>query len=190
MNIDPNEIARQYLCGVCEQLPTVVVAATDGHFYCKDCIEQRVKSGSEVIPSPVTGEPIGKTLVYPKTVQSLIGKLIESGSVDDKYLRKWNDSSLDDDSETVRDTKVRAEEGSAEHMSILSRWYIFGEKEGIQSDKSEAFKWCKKAADLDNPDGKALEGYCYIHGFGVERDRDEGYELLVDAASEKSGKSR
>ena len=80
MNIDPNEFAKEYLCGICKQLPKVVAAATDGHFYCRDCISEHIGQFqiSDNIPSPATGEQIERTIVDPKTIQSLINNLVET----------------------------------------------------------------------------------------------------------------
>ena len=168
--IDSNKLVRDHLCNKCRQLPKEVVVTADGLYYCKECIEEDVD------------------VVYPVTIQSLINDLVENGAVDQQFLRRWNDINLEDASESVKHIIEQAENGSVKHMSILGRWYIFGEKEGVDGDEFEAFKWCKQAADAGDVDGIAYLGYCYIHGFGVERNFDDGFELLVDASGEGSGR--
>ena len=167
--MDPSELARKYLCHACTKLPRHVVVDANGHIYCIGCVAP-----------PVT---------TPVTIQSLIDTLISDGSVDKEFLERSNDISVEEASESIWDTKEKAMKGSAKHMCILSRWYMFGEKEGVDSDDEEAYKWCKQAADAEDVDGMAYQGYCFIHGHGVEKNREEGVELLVDAANHGSGMS-
>lgn len=162
-------LAKKYLCHACMKLPRHVVVDAKGHIYCMGCVDP-----------PVT---------TPVTIQSLIDNLISDGSVDKEVLGRSNDMSVEEATESIRDTKDKARKGSAKHMCILSRWYMFGEKEGVDSDDEEAYKWCKQAADAGNVDGMAYQGYCFIHGHGVEKNRADGFELLVDAANHGSGMS-
>ena len=43
------------------------------------------------------------------------------------------------------------------------------------------------AADAGDADGMAYQGLYLLNGHGVERNRNEAFELLVDAANEGSG---
>lgn len=185
--MDPNEIVRLYICQICKQLPKSIVTATDGHFYCLWCMEKHIGtySRSEVILSPVTGNPISKTLIPPVTIQDLIEDCVASGLVDSQYLERWNESK--DGTTSVTDTFEKAKNGQAKYMTIISRWYLFGEKEDVESNEDEAYNWCKRAAELDDVDGKAYLGYCLIHGCGVKKNKEDGFETLVDSAMEGSG---
>ena len=82
-------------------------------------------------------------------------------------------------------TKTTAMQGDVEHIMILAKWYLFGDKDGIDRDAKLGYKWCERAADLDNPFGKAYQGVCLVCGLGVERDFEEGNDLLVEAASQE-----
>lgn len=189
-DIDPNELAKQHLCGICKQLPKLIVVATDGHFYCRGCITAWIEEQSESsrdILSPVTEEQIEKTIVTPITIQSLIDSLVETGLVDNEYLTMWNEKSADCASETVKETRQKANDGSARHMATLARWYIFDEQVGLECDEDLAYEWSKKAAEQDDVYGKGYLGYCLIHGFGVGKDKNEGFESLVEACSEDNG---
>eukprot|EP00804_Cyclotella_cryptica_P022872 CCRYP_005070-RA/>CCRYP_005070-RA protein AED:0.11 eAED:0.11 QI:159/0.66/0.5/1/1/1/4/21/584 len=126
------------------------------------------------------------SVTTPVTIQCLIDNIISNGSVDIEILGKSNEMSAEEASESIGDTKEKARKGSAKHMCTLSRWYLFGEKEEVDSDDDEAYKWCKQAADAGDVDGMAYQGYCFIHGHGVDKNREEGYELLVDAACDGS----
>ena len=185
--MDTDEIVRLYICQICKQLPKSIVTATDGHFYCLGCIQQHLETRSVlgVILSPVSGKPIDKTLITPITIQALIDDCVASGLVDSRYLGNWNESGSEEGSKSVKDTFEKANKGQAKYMSIIGRWYLFGEKEGIESNEDEAYRWCKKAADLDDVDGMAYLGYCLIHGCGVDKNKEDGFELLVDSATER-----
>ena len=90
--------------------------------------------------------------------------------------------------ELVKVTKDRANEGSVSHMTLLARWYLFGEQEGVDSDITEGMNWCKKAIARGNSDAKAYEAICLLHGYGddIEKNFDSGYQLLVGAYHEGS----
>lgn len=175
MMMDPNELAKLYLCGICKQLPKTVVAAEDGHFYCQDCIQNHLEANSSLAGvSPATGELMGNVLVSPLTIQSLINKLSSNEALDKKYLERRNITNLENVSDYVQETIMRAEGGSIRDMSILSRWYLFGEQDGIDSNEDKAYKWAQRAADLHDADGQAYLGYCFVHGWGIEKDKGEG----------------
>ena len=72
-------------------------------------------------------------------------------------------------------------------MVNLAKWYIFGGQIGVECDANKGYKWCKLAADQeDDMLGKAYQGYLLICGLGVGKDWEDGYELLVEAASQES----
>lgn len=151
--VDPNKLAELHLCVKCRKLPKSVVAATDENLYCRTCIEGVLSAASsgDIIQSPATGEVIGRKLTTPVTIQALINDLMACGNLDKKYV--WSDSE-DANSSSVFETIQKAKAGSARHMTILGRWYLFGEKEGIEGNEDEAYKWCKQADNLDDVDGK------------------------------------
>ena len=157
--VDPNKLAELHLCAKCSKLPKSVVAATDGHLYCRACIEEVISASPGDIHSPATGEVIGRTLTTPVTIEALINELMACGTLDKKYLCS---DSEDANTSSVMETMQKAEAGSARHMSILGRWYLFGEKEGIESNEDEAFKWCKQADNLDDVDGKVCGLYSFL----------------------------
>jgi TPR repeat protein len=74
-------------------------------------------------------------------------------------------------------------------MALLGRWYLLGEQEeGIECNAIEGYQWCEKAANGGDADGMAYQGICLIHGYGVVTDYNDGFTLLIDAATEGSGK--
>eukprot|EP00956_Cyclotella_meneghiniana_P015321 scaffold23368_cov71-Cyclotella_meneghiniana.AAC.4 len=179
--VDPNKLAELHLCVKCRKLPKSVVAATDENLYCRTCIEGVLSAASsgDIIQSPATGEVIGRKLTTPVTIQALINDLMACGNLDKKYV--WSDSEDANSSSVLETIQKKAKAGSARHMTILGRWYLFGEKEGIEGNEDEAYKWCKQADNLDD-----VDGYCLLHGYGTVKNIDEGRELLVDACSQGS----
>jgi hypothetical protein len=185
--MDPNLIAAEYICRLCNTLPRDVVMAEDGHIYCRKCVTETIVADANELLSPVTGKIIGTNLVVPPTIQCLIEKLVATGGVEQKLLGVWAKQSLVEVSAYVRKTKERAEQGSPEHMALLGRWYLLGEQEGIDCNAETGYKWCKEAARQDNADGMAYQGFCLVQGYGIEKNRNEGFELLVEAANYGSG---
>lgn len=107
--------------------------------------------------------------------------------VETRPIHKFGFEEDDDDDDTKRlisETKLKAEQGDVDQMVILARWYLFGEQDGVDLDLSEGYFWSKKAGDEDSMTGKAYQGFCLVRGLGVERDWEDGYELLIEAANQ------
>ncbi|KAL7542570.1 hypothetical protein ACHAXR_011898 [Thalassiosira sp. AJA248-18] len=180
--MDPTSLAKKYVCQVCGVLPTEgPYVAEDGHFYHENCIRTIFAGEGDVI-SPATKERMGKKLIFAVTGQCIIEKLLATGGVDRNLI--GGDS--DDATAVGRETYDKAQGGSAEHMARLGRMYLYGDTEGIECSEAEGYKWCEKAADSGNTDGMAYQGICLVHGYGVDKNRNEGFELLVEAANEGS----
>jgi len=165
------------------------VLTEDGRFYHETCIETHFikcidSDGS--ISSPVTKQPMGTQTIQPVTIPRYIEKLssyegLERGSpdIDDSSQHGTN-------KEMIRVTKEKASQ-SAQHMVLLGRWYLFGEKDGIDCDVKRGIELCQAADLLGDCNAKALLGLCLYCGFGdVEKDREEGFAQLVEAAIEGS----
>ena len=188
--MDPNLLASKLVCQKCKILPKRPFLSEDGFFYCEECageIGRRVRSND--IESPGISKHPGKVLILALTVESLNKKLVATGAVDRKYLGDSDTERPDNVSEWVLEVKKNAEKGSSTHMAMLGRWYLFGEQEGVECNAKEGYKWVNEAAEKDDVDGMAYKGICLIHGFGVDKDRNEGFDLLVDAANQGSGTS-
>lgn len=182
--MDPNTLATEYACKVCGVLPTDPYFAEDGHCYHEACIRTVFDcSGPGMVISPATHEPMGRHLIFAKGVQCFIEKMLVTKEVNADLIGEEN---MDQEIK-VQKTLQLAHEESPEHMALLGRWYLLGEQEGVEPNDEECYKWCEKAADLGNADGMAYQGVCLVHGHGVEKDRNEGFELLIDAANDGSG---
>ena len=184
MKMDPNSLAIELICPICHVLPTDPVIAEDGFIYCNVCIKELIdRDDSRQIPSPMTRAIIGKTLIHSDIVEETIRKLTECEELDDDLRGKWPNLRFTTGNELLETTTTMAKGGDLEAMTLLARWNIFGEIDA--ANPKEGYLWCRRAAGQGSMVGKAYQGYCLIRGFGVEVDWEEGYELLVEAASEE-----
>lgn len=87
--MDGYALKKEYTCRLCGRLPCAdadIVLAEDGFFYDRKCMNAYIEMTKvdfiDTIISPVTNERIGSTLITPKTIKSLIRKLIDDESND------------------------------------------------------------------------------------------------------------
>jgi TPR repeat protein len=119
---------------------------------------------------------------YPRYIEKLTsyeGLEQRSQDIDDSSQHETN-------SEMITLTKEKSEQGSAQHMARLGRWYLFGEEDGIDCDTKRGIELCQAADLLGDCNAKALLGLCLLQGYGVEKDREEGFAQLVEAACDGS----
>jgi TPR repeat protein len=76
--------------------------------------------------------------------------------------------------------RTRAESGDVKAQVELGIAYASGD--GIEKDESEAVKWFRRAAALDDPAGEYSLGEMYLTGRGVELNRQEGAKWIRLAA--------
>lgn len=194
--MDPNSLAIEFICPICHKLPIDPVLAEDGFIYCKGCIGEIIDgddsqvispmTGEPMVISPMTGEPMETTLIYSDSVKETIRDLTECEELEDGIKGAWAaGKQCTSTGDRILDTKKKAKHGDVEHMVILSLWYLFGEQDGVKRDANKGYNWCKLAADQGDMTGKAYQGYCLIRGLGVERDWEDGYELLIEVASQQ-----
>jgi TPR repeat protein len=69
----------------------------------------------------------------------------------------------------------------------MGRWHLFGEQPSVEVDVKLGFELVKEAHEMNNIEATAYYGHCLIRGLGVEKNKTDGYELLVDATGEGSG---
>ena len=71
-------------------------------------------------------------------------------------------------------------------MVELGEMYLKGNAGG---DAAKAFELFERASELEDEIGTVRKADCLLTGTGVEKDFDEGYQLLVEAAQmDESGK--
>ncbi|KAL3771447.1 hypothetical protein ACHAW5_000102 [Stephanodiscus triporus] len=185
--MDPNSIAIEFICPICHVLPFDPVIADDGFIYCKECIDNFIlidQDDSREITSPMTGKPMRATLVISQSVRKTIQSLVQCEGIETGLLGSWAEKQNGETNE-ISLTKTKAMQGDVKHITILAKWYLFGGKDGIVCDAQKGYFWSKRAADLDNPMCKAYQGVCLVRGCGVEKDWEDGYDLLVETASQE-----
>ncbi len=177
--MDPNSLAIEFMCPICNVLPIDPVIAEDGFVYDKKCIGKFIAIGR----SPMTGKQMGANLISSHSVRETIQVLTQCVGIDSALLGAWPKRQANSNDFLV--TKTKAMQGDVKHIMILAKWYLFGDKDGIDRDVKLGYNLCERAADLDYPYGKAYQGVCLVRGLGVEKSFEEGYDLLVEAASQK-----
>lgn len=195
--MDPNSIAVDFLCPLCQTLPGSAVLADDGFIYDKECIAMYIGGRDTAdIKSPMTGKPMRATLIISDTIKTTIKELILVDELDARFLGEWSTQKErkrdeeDTTSDIISETKRKAEQGDAKYMSTLGRWYLFGEQSGIEYNAMKGYGWCKQASETGDMIGKAYQGHCLVRGLGVDRDWKDGYELLIEVAVQDDGDGR
>mmetsp|Transcript_25931 Transcript_25931/g.43997 ORF Transcript_25931/g.43997 Transcript_25931/m.43997 type:complete len:269 (+) Transcript_25931:221-1027(+) len=170
--MDPNYIAIEFLCPVCNTLPiNGAVLAEDGFFYDRGCIERYFDD--DHARSPMTGQLMGKTVIASLIVENTLQRLVECEGLKPSLLKKKS-----------ADTAI---EGTVciDELAALARSHLFDEQHLSFDDKSRFYQLTRTSAEQDDSTGKVYQGICLIRGIGVESDWNEGFELIVDVASEE-----
>ena len=171
--MDPNYIAIEFLCPVCNTLPIDgAVLAEDGFLYDRGCLEEYVDD--DHIRSPMTGQLMSKTVLASPVVDDTVNRLIECDGLNPSFMKK-----------KTADNIVR---GSVcfDEMTTLAQSYLFDEQhQSTDSEKKYFYQLAHTAAAKDNATGKVYQGICLIRGIGIQTDWSEGFELLVDVASQE-----
>jgi TPR repeat protein len=89
------------------------------------------------------------------------------------------------DADTKRFTilRAKAEKGEAQAQSKLADAYFHGHL-GLAKNDVEALKWCRKAAEQNNPDAQYSLSLCYANGQGVTTDEAAAVKWLRRAADQ------
>mmetsp|Transcript_49081 Transcript_49081/g.72910 ORF Transcript_49081/g.72910 Transcript_49081/m.72910 type:complete len:420 (+) Transcript_49081:118-1377(+) len=184
-------VAEELVCAITKQLPLDPVIADDGCLYERDAIEEYIEDNIRNLRSPVTDEPMRDHLLPSNQAKNTIRVLIDSGAVPESICGAWRKKL---EVENFVDSQIeRAEDGDVEAMKTLADYYYFGKKP-VEIDYAEAYKWCKRAADLG--DATALAGVAthYAKGMGVEQNAllaiaaiTEGISLGSSAATCNAG---
>ena len=186
--MDSKRLVLKYTCKICNILPKLPVLAEDGHFYHEACIETHFKKcidSDESILSPVTKKPIGTQTIQPVTIPRYIEKLTSYKGLEQRLQDIDDSSQHETNSEMITLTNEKASHGSA-HMVLEARWYLLGEEDGIDCDVKRGIELCQAAVLLGDCNAKAYLGLCLFCGFGFEKNREEGFAQLVEAAFEGS----
>lgn len=71
------------------------------------------------------------------------------------------------------------------HFNIFCLFQIYLDGgDGIEPNNDTAFKYFKKASDLNNPVGQSGLGLMYLYGRGVKKDYDKARQYFTQAADQ------
>ena len=113
-------------------------------------------------------------------------------------LRRWASSRFNppprvltvakahDESDAAYFARLRqvAVDGSPVAQCALAEAYMFGQ--GTATNREEAVRWYRRAAEAGNPDAQASLGLCLLRGWGCEKDVDEAIRWYSRAAEQKN----
>ena len=171
--MDAKSVATEFTCPLCLRLPTDVVIADDGFIYCRGCFEELFDGGDTPVHSPMTGAEMGPLAISSEPVAATLRDLAACGETVGMASGKQCNTA----NNKTADAMTTAE------MMRLARWRLFGERDSVERDVAEGYRLCRRASEQGDAVGKAYEGLCLVRGLGVDQDWEDGYELLIEAAS-------
>jgi len=171
-----NKIASELVCKLSLKLPT------DDPVVANDCCiyeRQELVTNSD-----------GDSMEYRSCsqIKRVIDLLLSSGKIDDKYIKgsSVNDAQeKDTNTQNYSTIRTKAEGGDVDSMVELAELYLSGK--GVDKDEKAAYRWFEKASEQECQTGIARVGDCLFAGIGVEQDYQEGYQTLIESASEEGG---
>ena len=174
--MDAKSVATEFTCPLCLRLPTDAVIADDGFIYCRGCFEELFDGGDAPVLSPMTGAEMGPLAISSEPVAATLRDLAACGETADMASGKQCNTA----NNKTADAMTTAE------MVRLARWRLFGERDSVERDVAEGYRLCRRTSEQGDAVGKAYEGFCLVRGLGVDQDWEDGYELLIEAASQAS----
>ena len=181
-----DDVLGEYRCPITQELPVDPVVAEDGQAYertaIEDWFERRAEEGGP-IKSPMTNEPIGKTLVPAVQTRSAIERLINKGIIHGEAATTWTTKqaelmAIDKDKRLVL---AKAHKGDVPSMRTIGYCYRDG-SHGFKMDMDKAREFFSKAAVHDDAHAIVSLGIFHLNGTGVPRDATRAMIDLTRAA--------
>jgi hypothetical protein len=178
-----NEIARELLCPLSKTLAIDPVLCQDGFVYEREALEAlRNKSNPYSVPL-ISQSPFHSKL------KCIFEKLVSSGEINDEYLGGWAENrQASSESAAIEKAMEGATEGDAKCCTTVELGEMYLNGEDVDRDEVKAYAYFEKAAEDDDEIGTVRKADCLLTGTGVNKDFQEGYQTLVEAARmEQSG---
>ena len=176
------EMFAEYRCPITQELPVEPVVAEDGQCYERTAIEEWFEKHT-VAKSPMTNQPIGKTLVTAVQTRNAIERLIKKGVLAGEAADAWTErqDELKCLDKANREKLAKAYKGDVLSMRMVGFCYRDG-THGFKKNQAKTIEWFRKAAKGGSPMAIVSLGVFYINGNGVPRDVTRGMIELTRAA--------
>ena len=178
-----NDIAKEFICPITQELPVDPVIAKDGKIYERDAILEWFRKKDGDATSPSTGKVIGTELLPAVQVRNTIEALVKSGAIEGEIAEAWT-KKLETEKE-VKEMLALAEGGDAYTMWRLGVRHRVGGW-GLEKDDVQARAWYERSAAAGDTRGIAAFGECLLHGVGGSTDTSLGLVLVTEAAAKGS----
>ena len=176
-----DDAVEEYVCPITAELPVDPVMAEDGRCYERYAIEEWFnRQPQPQVKSPVTNELIGKRLLAAVQVRNSLKLLVESGAISGSKADAWKKAMQHE--AQVAALRAEAEDGDAGSMTELGFLYRDGQL-GLKKDMTQAIKWFKRGADLNDAIALTECGVLYLNGTGVQCSIVRGFTMLGAAAA-------
>ena len=181
---DDDDLIKEYLCPITQELPVVFCTAEDGHCYDRWAFEKWLQQQStSQVKSPMTNEMIGRRIVPALQARNAVERLINKGLIKGEGARKWTQvqAELSAMTESMRKTYGNAVKGQAKAQRVFASAYRDG-TDGVERDYGKAWEWFHKAAVQDDPTACASIGVFYMNGMGRDKDPSNALIWMTRAA--------
>jgi len=178
------DVLKEYLCPITQELPTVFCTAEDGHCYDRWAFEKWLEQQKTTqVKSPMTNETIGRRLVPAVQARNAVERLIDKGIIKGEGATKWmkTQAELAAMTETMRKTFGNAHKGQAKAQRV----YAFACRDGtdgVGKSLPKAWEWYHKAAAQEDATAVASIGVFYMNGQGTPKDPSSALVWMTRAA--------
>ena len=173
-----NDIAKEFICPITQELPVDPVIAKDGKIYERDAILEWFRKKDGDATSPSTGKVIDTELVPVVQARNTIESLIQTGAIEDEIAEAWQKRLAFE--KRVKEMRAKAEGGDGDAMHWMGVCYTFGQ--GAAKDEAQARAWYERSAAARNPKGLASFSNCLLTGAGGPQDFALGLLNMTEAA--------
>ena len=173
-----NDIAKEFICPITQELPVDPVIAKDGKIYERDAILEWFRKKDGDATSPSTGKVIDTELVPVVQARNTIESLIQTGAIEDEIAEAWQKRLAFE--KRVKEMRAKAEGGDGDAMHWMGVCYTFGQ--GVAKDEAQARAWYERSAAARNPKGLASFSNCLLTGAGGPQDFALGLLNMTEAA--------
>ena len=179
-----DDVLREYLCPITQELPVVFCTAEDGHCYDRWALEKWMeKQDAGAVRSPMTKEPMDRKLFPAVHARNAVDRLITKGIIAGNEATEWKDKQAELEAMTpdMRATVGKAFKGDAASQRMFAFAYRDGTG-GVKKSLESAWAWFTLAAEREDPTAIVSIGVFHMNGLGTTKDGANGMAWLTRAA--------